>query len=423
MVKRNLYSLGNLIPAFPVPQAGHIIKRTASDDNWEWQSAPKTVITSLDDLPEPVGDVITLEENTCYQVDGYINLEGNRIVAPNSTSPVVGLSARDELYTENSGALFTIEVGFTDAYELRRMALTNPAGSALSYTGSGFGVLLLTSVAMEGANPSVFSGATAVTLAQCSFGGSDQGIEFDGDIISIEIALCAFGPFFDDAAIGVNFASTVNAEFVNLIGNVFLVDGYTDTDGYQVGINQEVGATIGEGKLSINQFRGIGEFTSGFDKGTPSWIFSENSGLLDSKTIVGAAYNVGSPETFTNPGAGSFDIIPGTLTIGAIERFTETSPGVFRYDGYEDKEVLFSTGVSVEVATGSNVIVALALAVNGAELTATIQTVEASSSASSYLATQTVITIKNGDTVEAHIANNTNGNDLDIFSHQISVFS
>jgi hypothetical protein len=58
-----------------------------------------TVVTSLADFPDPVGNVITLGDAHSYYIDGEVDLQGNRLVGSGPRNSIVGTSSESSILT------------------------------------------------------------------------------------------------------------------------------------------------------------------------------------------------------------------------------------------------------------------------------------------------------------------------------------
>lgn len=377
------------------------------------------VVTQKSDLPDPIAGVITLEANTGYMVMGSVDL-GTDVVKAVLSSSITGRSATtDKLITASASPLLTIDFG-TGIFETRNITLRNTVGPAFLYDGQGqnAAIPMFAHCAFYSSQPSIVRDVINLLMLECWFANSPHGIAFEDNALIFVCIMSMFGPFTDANAIGIDIRNGCTFKHCNIVSTGILANGT------QIGIRQDAGASMVDGRLGLNEFEGTGTYISGFTKATPEWRFHENSNLLNSRVALGAGYSASTPGTnFTNPGQGSFAIVPATLTVGVIERFTQTSPGVFRYDGKERVEVMVNSILQVE-AQGPTVEVAFGIAVNGTILSAATITTQAPSGQGGGTANVSrVITIDPTDTVEFQLANNSSGVDVNVLAHQVSMLS
>ena len=358
-------------------------------------------VSSLADLPAPVGGVITLSPSTCYQPVGMVDLGTNVLVSTGST--FTASSPADGFVTASASPLLTI--ASSGILVMDNITFQNTTGSAVYYDGGGSGVVLMTRVAMLGATQSVFKDGNHVKLFQCWALACAAGVAIQGTMTNLVMLASMFGPFTDPNAIGLDIQNGASIGHANLLQNGWLVNGA------QKAINQNAGATVHQAKLNLNRFAGTGTYTSGFDKTSPDWIFAHNSGVLDSRSIVGSGWSSVIDVTFTNPGQGVFGTVPGTFVTGISERFTAPAgSGVFTYVGVDPVEVMVSVRVALS-ASGTSVQGAIGIALNGTVISDTVMASEvvAGSNGGVILSTGRLLTVSNGNTIQIKIANRTNG--------------
>lgn len=109
------------------PSASIIVRRARSTVDL----IPETrenyrLIKTVDDFPQPVAGVITLDTDFDYEINGAVNITPNRIQL-NGSHRIFGLNpTKDLLITDNAGALFT---GSDDGLISESLAITNPSGT------------------------------------------------------------------------------------------------------------------------------------------------------------------------------------------------------------------------------------------------------------------------------------------------------
>lgn len=219
-------------------------------------------INELANLPEPVGNVITLEDNKVYVISGEVNLGNNRIVMGSDTT-IRGRSPKLDFFTSTTtGALITASTSF----RLFEIGFQANSGTIFDLNGTGSEICLMFGVRFFGtgalgdvADYDLFEVTTGLFTdysAGLTFSGANgtclllDVTFFDTTEVtslnfgtatfnSIKISECDFtvpnnGTGVSIATLGANInsggAGIVNTTSFNLTGNAIAIANYTSLE-------------------------------------------------------------------------------------------------------------------------------------------------------------------------------------------------
>lgn len=356
-------------------------------------------IGALNDLPDPVNGVITLESDRAYFITSHIDLKGNRLVGGNNTAILgtssetcsitsTGLEAGVALFTTSGttpiqnitfmdvDTAFDIDGDGSNAYDWKGFNIVNVPNIGTFGTMSNF---LLTESALVNSNNMLFTGTVGTVGANgCLFSGDGEA----GAMMSLE-------------------ATAVITRRFRLIYSAVIATADT------VAFNVDESATVPtEGYIldTIN-FAGGGTYLSGVGYATNTARFINCIGIQNTAEI--ALMYMRENATATTIGTTNTPVkIAGTTTASAVNQKFSHSANRLTYTGALDR--VFKVEGTVSVSSGNNQVIGLYIAVNG----------EVDDNSEMYVTTsgngdfqnitiQTFVELSTNDYVEIWIENNT----------------
>ena len=362
-------------------------------------------VNTINDLPEPVGGVITLADNVTYFITSTIDLLGDRLVCGQNTTILGGSS-------ENCRIKST---GLTDAlitsnYSLPIRNITIEANLALDLDATGnsnqtldwFGVNF-TDCAVIGTVKS-YSNFIATDCAVLN----SANWTFDGTIGTIGFTQTIFDGRSGQTTIVFPSTLTVtrrirfnSCPFVVLAG--------------ETGINLSTSATIPvEGyRCHFGDFSGGGTYLAGVSSTDNKALFSETRGVLNSAAI--ANYYMVNNATLTDIVTQNVAVkIAGTTTPGALaQKFTFTDNRA-TYVGAITRDFKVSAVLTVVAAT-SNKQIGLYIRKTNTLVTESEQYVTTNANSRAEAITiQSFVNLSTNDYIEIWVENDTDNTDVTI---------
>lgn len=358
-------------------------------------------VDDISDLPSPVGDLITLDENSVYIITGHVDLGNNRITL-SSGSCLRGLcELNDTIKSTTTGAV--INSDDVNAV-IRDMGVVSPSGSPISLKG----------------NNNVSCYIDHLRLLGCRDLGSIRGFEF------VFVDRCVFKSTTETTTIsglrvgGTNTHTIItNNEFENLptsglsaitMQEDFMTDfavishnGFDITNN-GIGISAEAGASGIRIIIRDNDFEGTTTPLSGITHFTPYYEIKGNTEIPDSTIKGGYSLNSSSD---TNIATINVPVkVNGTTTIfPESERFEQTANNRLTFTGNRHCHVLVT--YSYTISGSNNTLYSLYLALNGQIIENSKSIVRLGVGSDQRTGTgSTLVSMNNGDYLEVWIENN-----------------
>lgn len=367
-----------------------------------WSASPNTlpsnkvIVNDLADLPTPIADVITLADNTLYEIGPVINLTSNRIVLGNN-SILEGVNRRLSAFlSTTSGSLIT-----ATGVECRISCLTLGAAAAtklVDFDGGGVFTLRLEdvlSVIHTGIAVECTDALSCILINTLFIGGTDALVCTGTNNTNMLLDTIGFADFsgkgidlgtsvWDDCSLSTSFFSGDSGSF-SLSG---LVSSGNITAG-----NRFI--------IANNSFNGLGTPLQNIDSQDIRYLFISNSNIPDSK-VAAQMFLTGSALTTTLVAATPTKINATTWIAAVEDRFTVDASGTLTYIGEEDVEVEVSATVTGSGVSGSNEY-NFYIAKNSTELVAskTRQTCPSTSDTSVHFFS--IVSLSTNDTLEAFV--------------------
>ena len=247
------------------------------------------IVKSLADFPSPIGNVITLQDNTTYLINGSVNIGINTIVA-GVKNDIVGTDRNnDKIISTTTGTMFTVDSTIINKTILsfNEVTLSCINGTLLSCITSGISfVQVAFSVIKIGgtlSNCTSFalrnSGFSNITTTGFNFTGTNNGnIRIIANIIS------------NNAGISFDLGTAI---FKNiLITNNVITENSSQTflSGTTNGANVSINALV-----NGNTFTGVGNMFSTITVNDINWSILNNTGTANSYSIIISATQPTNP--------------------------------------------------------------------------------------------------------------------------------
>ena len=377
----------------------------AQSGDWEDAAiAPSNVvvINELADFPTPAGNIITLANDTTYQISGVINLGANRFQLGTSNHIKGNSSSLDKLVTTTTGALFT-GVGC----RITALSVTASSGSIFDITGGVvscnlfniLGCVTVGTIVSAGLIAFRNSGCTAVTTTGLSITGTCRTLSIDANTWTN----------FEGEGIDLN---TATFSFINIVGNRFTPNAGATSLVFAPSSANLVG---GVGNIDLNLFEGAGTATSGLTPSDLRWAARNNTGL-QSSLIVGDGHILGS--ALLTPIA--FVSTPVKVNFGVAfipdvqSQFTVDNTGTFTFIGETTTNCYITATVFATIAGGATRNYRYYIAVNGVIDIGSVSENAYDGSNPGACNVSAVEGLSTGDTVELWVENITSTTDITI---------
>lgn len=305
--------------------AANLALDQVADIQAELPGAEFVFVDSLDDLPAPVANVITLSGNATYFFTKTVDLVGSRLVAGQNTT-ILGTSS------ENARIKSTGLVGLallTSAWTLPLRNITIEAAIALDLDAAGnpdqaldwFGVNF-TNCATVG----TIANYGNVIFTDCALLGS-ANLTFDGSINTVGINSSLFTGIAGQSTIIVPATATIVRRFR-------LVFSAISTPSTGTGVDFSASATIPDEAYILDScnFSGAGTYLAGLTSTSNKALFFNNVGITNT-SANGQMYMHGNATATTVSATNTFYKAAGTTTAGSNNsKFTHASNRM-TYDG------------------------------------------------------------------------------------------
>ena len=365
-------------------------------------------VTAKSDLPTPVSNVITLENNITYYFTTTIDLLGDRLVGGQNTVILGASSENSRIKSTGLGvgvALFTTEwttpirhITFQDVdTALDIDGSVNPP-LALDWTGVNF--LNVPNIGkIDTADNWIYSKGAFLNSQNLQFDGSHGTIGIDN---SIFVGSGSAGNILD-----VLSTATITRRFRLIYSSVVAF-------GSSVGINVDVSATIPtEGYIldTIN-FSGGGTYLSGVDYTDNKTRFVNSKGI-DNTAEIGNYFMTNNATTTTISTVDTPVKALGTTTANTInQKFTHTDNRL-TYVGALIRD--FQVTATISLTSGNNKVIGVYVAKNGTVITSSeMYSTTSGSGRAESVTCQTILELNENDYVEIWVENSSNADDVTV---------
>lgn len=370
-----------------------------------WGSPPgspsnEITVTTVDDFPEAVANVIVLADNTLYRLSTIVNIGLNRIVFGNNSLLVGGSSNIDGISSSTTGTLLTA----TNVNMIvEKLQLLAPTGNLINYTGSITTAIKLNNVVSASfINIGTLDSAGNGIIDECSFIGGVNGLNFTGSVTNGNFAIitCRFVAFSGIALdLGTAILDTLIINTVYLNG----LPGSTSLKGAPASAN-----ILTKAKVLHCTFNGAGVPIVGITPFDLKYNFMDNDGVPSTHVVgQGVAKNNALPTVFagtSTDGSTAVKVNVGTTFIPDIQhRITISNTGTFTYTGIEDISVYVDVTIFGEITGGSSRQYNFYIAKNGVPIVSTASKREYTGSNPGANSCSGLIEVVTNDTIELRV--------------------
>lgn len=287
-------------------------------------------VQSLNDLPIPVANAISLQPNKVYRFAGIVDIGNNYLLLDESTCLNGGSFRVDGITSTWTGSMIN---STNRTVQIESLSLNAPSGFLFSLTSTGSNRIFVQNNQLSGCiNVGLISGIDAWNFSDNRCFAYTDGIKFRGP--------CTYGRIVDNRFTAPSAATTTGITIFSganqVIGNISISDNlFLLNQTGQTCLFVNSGA-VSTGILSSNVFGGSGiVIGGGFSKGDPAWDFSSNTNLADSKSI-GSLRISGNVTATPFTAQNQFVPISGFSITGlAMERFRMSNSGTLQYYGID----------------------------------------------------------------------------------------
>ena len=364
------------------------------------------VVTSVDDFPDPIGEVITLDEDVNYMIEGAVNIGANRIVT-NGGNLIGNTQNTDSLIYTGSGVMLTVT---NHHLELKNLTMICSSGTFMDFNGTVTENLVMT-----------------LSTVICSSIGDVEGVNIMG--FQRSVLVCSMA--------GITFTGTSNLvnmdriAFSGLSGSgtyiQYNTSSLTSSALSTVSVTVNAGETFVSGLANTANFSdafqivecivsGAGTYLNGITTFDSKANFRENFGIENSHAHA-HAYIADGAEATTTIGVGSGDtgnpiLVTGTYTVVVSDRTTTSVAGRTTYTGPGRKTFHTSIIFKGAPSSGSNKTYNFYIAVNGVVNVASRSQILASAGQPINGHCQSDIDLSTGEYIELYVENITDTQDV-----------
>ena len=391
-------------------------------NNNRWEAIPSTRATtnivnvsSLSDLPTPIGNNIILDATKIYIFSGIINISPNYLSV--NGAGLRGIDpAKDGIMSTISGGILRstgVSVFIADLAIIPLSASTKAYDFA-DATGTKFCNIFSGCSVVEIGIPSLgvgqISGFKAITIEK-NFWNCTDGLKVTGNVGKLCWSL--------NFIVGISAGSGLEILAGATIDDVDLSNNYFNYTG-QTGVKVNAGSIINIGRMTTNMFRDVTNILSGFDSYTIGWQMISNSGIPNTRAFC-FQYMTGNatstPLTVTN----TYYKIAGTAITVNAKKFTSASNKI-TYVGRQNiiGKVFVIIGTK---APANNSDFSIVVAKNGVVIAAPLASMAAASNNQSFqISFITELDLFTNDFVEVFIkSNNSNATSVIIEEMQFRI--
>lgn len=380
------------------------------------------LVKSEADLPTVSSGVITLDENTLYEINGTITLS-----APIDLNGayLIGLDTNEDVLVKAGGTMFTGSNGGS----LRNITLTAPGGTIfnLDDTVGDKNLIIQSSVIANSNNVGIVKGFNLVFFNVIQYAGNATGITYEN---IQELLLNNQGWLASNSGI-----------YESFVGNFQLIEkvsGFSIVNGSNVGVDVSSNPSVVSGIILGTAFTGtatnfINRYTIGsypgysFDK---NWFVNCPGIPLEADLAASGNFyfngtlTTGFTQSITNGTAVEVQG-NGTFTSNSLFRFSSVGGNNgLEYNGVKAREFQVNASLSVRVTGADDNFYAFIIAKNGNLITESNAVVYIDSGTQiQNVALNANVSLQPGDTVEVYVDRLTgSGTDtLVVFSENLSI--
>ena len=235
----------------------------------------KKTIKALGDFPAPSAGVITLEDNTAYQISGSVDVSTNRFVVGVKNTIFGTDRSNDILMSSTTGSMFTMD-NTTPKGNLifDNLTLQATAGALLNVSGGTTDqVTFITTTISNTVSGGTISGVGfSIRTSSISSAFSSTGFEFTGTNLSFVLR---------DSTVANNAGIAFDLSGATFTSSVLISRAFVVANASQTFLDATSTTVTIAGQVALSVFSGAGTYFTGVTGETASWLFSNNQGVTN----------------------------------------------------------------------------------------------------------------------------------------------
>ena len=276
-------------------------------------------VESISNLPDPVGDTITLADNMMYAFNGLVDVTPYSLRLGDGTQLVGRTYARDGFYRTSDGgsglALVVANTGSANV-EIKNLIIRDESTPGKVFAVSRLGNVFVANCAIEG-NLGTWSAIVSAFTA-CSITQWDSGLEVTGGV-AFTMVVGTMRQKAGGTGTGLNFTGATFSSIRLLGTDFYLQAGGTGISG--LASNGNFSDSSGTGDLRTLVFAGDGSpLSANLDPDDLQWAHANNRRLASS--LAACTYGMqGNATVTTITAVNTWTKIAGTTTVRIEKRF------------------------------------------------------------------------------------------------------
>ena len=330
----------------------------------------QVLINKLSDLPDPIAEVITLEDDTKYLLGDDINLGNNRIVLGDGTA-IAGIESITVTLTyTGTGDMFT---GVDNTTKINNLRIVCALGRFINWNDSLGKVLRLTDLGISCDRFGLFTGVlssirltnvspTTITSNGLLFAGTFLVVQYESSLANVTA-----GTLIDLGS--ATFAGLTISSVISAVPS-----GATFLSGLVSSGNIVVG---GGGSMVSTSISGAGARLNNISTEDARWQFLLNDDVADTRPD-GLLSMQGNAVATVIGSAGVPVCIAGVFTVARTSQMTGAATGRLTYIGGKNIVVPIDGAFTVEPVSGGSVDISIEVAIDGSVVPSSKRTANAS---------------------------------------------
>lgn len=387
----------------------------------------KVFVNSVQDLPNPIGNVIQLADFTTYEfANGTIDLEGNRIVLGLS-NVLIGQGIFQSFLTSTglpTGETFISVLGDPNVniYTFQNFTIQSLPTDTITFDIDGAGLLIMTTISVQNSgavgNIANVNGFRANNL--CQFGGNVSGFVFSGAFYALIFHMVSFqsnAPF--STYITISAGTTIG--FALTFGACYFIGDGTNTGIY-------IDPTVTFLFTQNTPFTILGSsflFCNALDGYTGSELqckFRVNNGLVDTSFI--GSYYLTSPASNPIGSIGVFELMNGTTTPLTLRGYEHNVDNRLEFVGEQKINVKIEANVYVLPSVLDTPTISIAIAINGTVLDQSKMSNSVTLLGTGIsISTSVLALLSPNDYIEIYVANETSVSDILVTKANLNIIA
>jgi hypothetical protein len=375
-------------------------------------------IENKSDFPEPVGGVITLDDNKTYFVNTTVDLLGDRLVAGQNTTILGGSSENCRL--KSTGLSGTALLSSNWTIPMRGLTIEADVALNLDATGNANQAIDWFGVNFTNCNTiGLINNYSNIIWTDCAIlEGAD--LTFSGTIATVGFVTCLFNGTAGKSIFNIPNGCSITRRFRPIYSSFVTLAGETGITVNSASIVNNDGFI-----LDTVNFAGGGTYLAGIDATSSKALLINNVGVLNSSNL-GHMYMINNTTdtTIGIPNVNVWVKAAGTTTAGDNNspRFTHTTNRL-TYTGNVRSDFVITSTATVR-SSSNNQVISIGIAKNSTIINDSETTIRTTTANQEYPgSSQTVLEMTTGDFIEFFVRNTNSTNirvsDLSVIINKI----